>query len=379
MSRAFGQRGTRYFKASLCGAPSFLGMPSAQTCGSNSFMKQTTLLQNDLNEYRLSLPKRFHEFAGKKILIVGDIGLDEYVLGGVRRISPEAPVPVLEVTQEDQRLGLAANVAQNISSLGGTPILLAAVGDDGARTRLSEMLNQANVSPEYLIIDSARPTTRKLRIMADHHHIVRVDYEQKKYLSPDVENHLLQSFDKYLLECDGVIIEDYAKGVLSEKVCQHVIQKANSLGKKILVDPNPSTPTVYYKGAQIMTPNRDEAYRLSGLNLDDLRETSDSLLEVGQALLKATVSDKLVITRGKEGMTLFESGTAHHLPTFAKQVFDVTGAGDTMIAALALGWSAGWNLVDSCILANFAAGVVVSKVGCVPCSIEELKESLKAV
>jgi rfaE bifunctional protein kinase chain/domain len=339
-------------------------------------MKQTTLNEKSLAQVSRTFPERLGDFEGRKIAIVGDIGLDEYVLGGVRRISPEAPVPVLEVEKEDQRLGLAANVAQNVSSLGGTALLIAAVGTDSARDKISKMLEDAGVSAKHLIADSERPTTRKLRVMAEHHHIVRVDYERKQYLSPVVETRLLAEFDRVLPQCDGVIVEDYAKGVLSERVCQYVITEARRLGKKILVDPNPSTPVSYYRGAQMMTPNKDEAFRLSGLNLDDLRETNESLLEVGQSLLRQVETEQLVITRGKHGMTLFEKGEAHHLPTLAKQVFDVTGAGDTVIAAMALGWCSGWSLQESCVLANFAAGVVVSKVGCVPCTVPELTEYL---
>ncbi len=335
-------------------------------------MKQTSLSTIDLDAFRGTLSSRLPELDGKRVAIIGDVGLDEYVMGDVRRISPEAPVPVLEVEQEDQRLGLAANVAQNIASLGGTAVLFSVVGEDRSRERLSEMLKSASVSPEWLVVDNERPTTRKLRVMAEHHHLVRVDYEKKKYLSHQVEEHLLRAFEDQLPELDAVILEDYAKGVLSESVCQQVIAKARRAGKKVMVDPSPGTPAAYYKGAHIMTPNKDEAFRLSGLNLDDLRETEDSLLKVGEALLSLIESEEIIITRGKQGMTIFEKGEAIHLPTVAKQVFDVTGAGDTVIAALALAWASGWSLVDSCSLANLAAGVVVSKVGCVPCYRKDL-------
>lgn len=335
-------------------------------------MKQTSLSTMDLDAFRGTLKSRLSELDGKKVAVIGDIGLDEYVLGNVRRISPEAPVPVLEVEQEDQRLGLAANVAQNIASLGGTPVLFSVVGEDRSREQLSDMLNAACVSTQWLVADSERPTTRKLRVMAEHHHLVRVDYEKKKYLSKDVEARLLKGFEDQLPQLDAVILEDYAKGVLSENICQQVIQKSRAAGKKVMVDPHPATPASFYKGANIMTPNKDEAFKLSGLKLDDLRETEDSLLLVGEALLELIESEEIIITRGKQGMTIFEKGEAIHLPTVARQVFDVTGAGDTVIAALALAWASGWSLVDSCSLANLAAGVVVSKVGCVPCHRDDL-------
>lgn len=339
-------------------------------------MKQMPATEEEILSIKSKLSSSLDDIKGRRIAIVGDVGMDEYVLGEVKRISPEAPVPVLDVHQQDQRLGLAANVAQNISSLGGEPVLLAVVGNDEARSQLFRMLESAQVDTSSIVTDPERPTTRKLRVMAEHHHIVRVDYERRRYLQPDVEKQLLQNFDDVLESCDGVIIEDYAKGVLSESVCQRVIQKSNQLQKKVLVDPAPSTPIEYYRGTQLMTPNRDEAFKLSELNVDDLRETKDSLIEVGHSILKKVEAKNLVVTRGKEGMTLFEADLATHLPTFARQVFDVTGAGDTVIAALALGWSAGWSLTQACVFANIAAGIVVSQVGCVPCSLDELKDSL---
>ena len=312
------------------------------------------------------------------MLIVGDVGLDEYVLGDVSRISPEAPVPVLDVKSEDSRLGLAANVAQNVASLGGDPILLAVVGDDNTRSQFEGLLKEAGVEPKYLVSDPSRPTTRKLRVMAEHHHIVRVDYEKKKFLSKQVEDQLLADFDKYVEQADGVVLEDYAKGVLSERVCRHIIESCQKLNKKVFVDPHPSTPMSYYAGADVMTPNREEALKLSRLNADDLHWNENTIFEVGSKLKSELQSENMIITLGKEGMLLFEKDGARKLPTYARQVFDVAGAGDTVIAALTLAWASGWSPVDSCILANFAAGVVVSKVGCVPCPADELKTYIES-
>lgn len=325
-------------------------------------------IRNFLNE----LPKRMANLEGRKLAVIGDIGIDEYVLGDVRRISPEAPVPVLEVTSEDQRLGLAANVAQNVASLGGVARMVSIVGDDATADRVRAKLQQAGVSSDHLVVDPSRPTTRKLRVMTGHHHIVRVDYEQKQYLSPDVEQRLMKTFDSVLDDCDGVIIEDYAKGLLSEALMHKIIATSKSRKKPVMVDPNRGTPAKFYNGATLMTPNRDEAVALSGLDYDDLRASPNFLDEVGAALLKKTDLQHLIITRGKEGMTLFTGGQRFDLPTFARQVFDVTGAGDTVIAALGLGWVAGFSLQESCVLGNLAAGVVVGKIGCVPCTKAEL-------
>lgn len=322
------------------------------------------------------LEKNIAKFKGRKVLIVGDIGLDEYVNGSVKRISPEAPVPVVEVLKEEQRLGLATNVAQNIQTLGGEPILVSVVGADYSADQLRMLLKEAHVSDAYLVTDNSRPTTRKLRVMSEHHHVVRVDYEHKKFLSPEIENKILMMVQNVIADCDGVILQDYAKGVLSEKLCQEVIAFAKKRNKNVLVDPHRNTPLDYYRGADLMTPNAEEAVILSGLPVDDLRGVSDSYEEVGRALMKGIGSSQMVITRGKEGMSFFEGNHSEKVPTFAREVFDVTGAGDTVIATMALAWCSGLSLKESCLLANHAAGVVVAKIGSATCSIDELKSSI---
>lgn len=181
-------------------------------------------------------------FAGKKILILGDIGLDEYIMGEVRRISPEAPVPVLEVEKEDMRLGLAGNVAQNVRSLGGNPILVSVVGKDTGADLLNSLLKQSGVSTDYLVVDPARPTTRKARVMAKHHHLVRVDYEIRRYLSPETEQKVIAICDQALDQVDAVIVEDYAKGVITQPLQQKIIQMAHAKKKKVYLDPHRSTP-----------------------------------------------------------------------------------------------------------------------------------------
>lgn len=334
----------------------------------SSMIKETRIEGDQLKSLLKSFPSRLESLPKARLVVIGDIGLDEYVLGDVRRISPEAPVPVVEVQSQDSRLGLSANVAQNVASLGGTAFLVGVVGRDAAADELRQRLRSAEVSPDHLIVDPARPTTRKLRVMSGPHHIVRVDFEKKQYLSPEVEESLVAKVTQLLQQADGVIIEDYAKGVLSESGLQAIIRETHRAGRKVFVDPNRSTPARFYSGADVITPNREEAVELSGLDYDDLRSQPNFILEVGETLRNKTHIENIVITRGKEGMTLLTRGEAVHMTTFARQVFDVTGAGDTVIAALALAHVGGMSLPEACVFGNVAAGVVVGKVGCVPCT-----------
>jgi D-glycero-beta-D-manno-heptose-7-phosphate kinase len=329
----------------------------------------------------VKLISQVDKFQGRKILIVGDVGLDEYVIGSVRRISPEAPVPIVEVQEEDNRLGLASNVAANVSSLGGIPFLIGVVGKDQTAEIFKSQLKKNRCSVDHLIVDSDRPTTRKLRVMAGQHHVVRVDFERKKFLSKEVEDKLLDQVQQNMPLVDGVILEDYAKGVLSERVIQQVISIAHKHEKIVTLDPNRTTPVDLYRGVDYLTPNTEEALTLSKLNIDDLRSPSETLHEVGAELLKRLQAQAVVVTRGKDGMSAFSrKGPLHgqHIPTFARSVFDVTGAGDTVIGALTLGLTSGLSLEDSCLLANYAAGVVVGKIGCVSASPDDLKAYIQS-
>ena len=339
-------------------------------------MALTARRTRQMSEYAPHIASRIGDLKGREVLIIGDIGLDEYVLGQVRRISPEAPVPVVEVDTEETRLGLAANVSQNISSLGGVPRLISVVGDDGAAEQLRSQLRAASVSPDLLVVDRSRPTTRKLRVMVQNHHIVRVDYEHRQFLSREVEDAIIKRVRDLAPSASSVILQDYAKGTISERLVSEVVQIARAHGKKVLVDPNRKTPLKTYKGADLMTPNYDESQALSGLVDDDLHKDADLLDRIGNKLMESIGSKQMVLTLGKDGMRIFENGEVVDFPTHAKQVFDVTGAGDTVIAALALAWGSGFTLEQSCALGNFAAGVVVGKVGCVPCSVGELLEAI---
>jgi rfaE bifunctional protein kinase chain/domain len=313
------------------------------------------------------------DLKGKRVLVVGDVGLDIYILGEVKRLSPEAPVPVLDVSKEDVRLGLAANVAHNIQTLGGQCHLISVVGDDVGATDLQGLLKEHNIRSFDLIVDKDRPTTRKMRLLTGQHHIARVDFEKQHLLSEKIKTQTIEKIAQALPQADIVILQDYSKGMIDWELAQQLIQKAQHLGKKVLVDPYRTTSLSHYKGAYLMTPNKDESVALARQQDYNLPDDLESIDRVGQILMKTIDSKQMVVTLGSAGMKLFENGQIHQMPTFAQNVFDVTGAGDTVIASIALALAAGWPLDKACYLANFAAGVVVGKVGCVPCEIKDLR------
>lgn len=335
-----------------------------------------TLSAEQIIKAKIEIREKLAQFEGQKILVVGDVGLDEYLSGSVRRISPEAPVPVVEVQDRDYRVGLAANVAQNVSSLGGIGLLVGVVGDDPSATDLGALMKKNGVSDQYLVADKARPTTRKVRIMSGQHHIVRVDFEERKFLALEIERPLFDKFMALLPSSSGVILQDYGKGVLSEALCQKLIIAAKAAGKRVVVDPHRTTPVRYYRGADLIKPNREEAFILSGLNLDDLRLNPNSVVEVARAIQKQTGTPNLIITQGKDGVALFVDEKATVITTESRQVYDVTGAGDTYVAAFCLAWFGGLAPDVAAIMANAAAGVVVGKIGSVPCSKQELLDVL---
>ncbi len=331
-----------------------------------------------MGEYASFIKSNIESLRDRPVLIIGDIGLDEYVHGQVRRISPEAPVPIVEVDRQESRLGLASNVAQNIASLGGIPILIAVVGQDSTADQLCALLKEASVSPDHLVQDGSRPTTRKQRVMVQNHHIVRVDFEHRKLISRQIEDGIIAKVNALISTVVAVIIQDYAKGVITERLVQEIVKVAKAHGKRVLADPNRTTPAEVYRGVDLMTPNYDESVALTGIVDDDLRKSDGLVDSRGQRLMEIVGSKQMVITLGKNGMRIFDHGASVQFPTNAKQVFDVTGAGDTVIAALGLAWGSGFTLEQSCAFANFAAGVVVGKIGCVPCTVPELLGAIHA-
>jgi rfaE bifunctional protein kinase chain/domain len=296
-----------------------------------------------------------------RVLVVGDVMLDRYWFGDVERISPEAPVPVARINKTDERAGGAANVARNIVALGGCAKLLSVVGDDEAAASLEKLLINAGVDVAFHR-DADISTTIKLRVLARQQQLIRIDFENQP--SHEILAAKLDDFKASLADIDVVILSDYGKGSLAH--IQLMIQAANAVGKPVLVDPK-GDDYAPYAGATLLTPNRSEFRQVAGSWKNDA-ELADKAASLRQRLqLQA-----LLVTRSEEGMTLFRDGTVVHKPTQAQEVFDVSGAGDTVIATLGLMIAAGLDLPDAMDWSNKAAGIVVAKVGTAVATAEEL-------
>lgn len=317
------------------------------------------------------LQKVVQQFSDQPILVVGDLMLDRYVWGRVERISPEAPVPVVEVVKETVHLGGAANVAYNLAVLKARPLLVGVVGRDEAGDRLVEELHRQEISSEGIVRDKGRSTTIKTRIIAHNQQVCRTDREDKTPLSQGTVDQMRTAYQPLLEQAKGMILSDYGKGALSEALVVELIQEARRTKKFLAVDPKAGDFSVY-RGASIVTPNKKEAVRASGVEIVD----EASFIQAGEKLLEVTASDYLLITRGEEGMTLFDGKEHSHIPTVAREVFDVSGAGDTVIASLTLAVAAGASIRDAAILANHAAGVAVGKLGTAAASGEEILSSI---
>jgi D-beta-D-heptose 7-phosphate kinase/D-beta-D-heptose 1-phosphate adenosyltransferase len=310
----------------------------------------------------------FKSFRRTSILVLGDVMLDRYWWGEVTRISPEAPVPVVRLKRTSTAAGGAANVAANISGLGASPVLVGAVGNDSEGEAVRSILSRSGVSPEHLVTLADRPTTVKTRVIAHSQQVVRVDHEHHELLDPDAEAELIDSVIKLIPRCDAVVLSDYAKGLLSESVIESVIRAANENGKSILVDPK-GKDFGKYDHATLLTPNLGEAKE--ACKLDGQGNLTHKAAEL---LLSAHAFGSVLITQGDAGMTLFQRDSDPlHFPAIAKQVYDVTGAGDTVIATLATALGAGGDLATACRLANLAASMVVEQVGTTPIRIEDLE------
>ena len=301
-------------------------------------------------------------FSGKRIAVVGDLMLDRYYWGTVHRVSPEAPVPVVEVDTESVRLGGAANVANNIQALGGRAFLIGLVGDDHPGAMFTKMLGDQSLETGGIVIDAARPTTIKTRVIAAGQHVVRIDNESKQDCPETLRAKLIDAVRSNIRSLDGIIIEDYNKGVVTRDVIHAVIAAANEHGKPVTVDPKFNN-FFEYKDVTVFKPNRREVEEALGGKLKTVAEVE----RAGMSLLKSLHAQNVLLTRGEEGMSLFQSdGTVTHLPTTAGVVQDVSGAGDTVIATLTMALVAGGGITESCLLANCAGGVVVAAVGIVP-------------
>lgn len=313
------------------------------------------------------------QFQNTAVLVIGDVILDEYIWGTVTRISPEAPVPVIDVVSESQRMGGAANVVHNLHSLGGRPYLCSIIGEDPAGERLQSDLRKIGIATEGLFTDPTRPTTIKTRIIAHHQQVARLDRESRTDISVEQTSQLLEKVKEFLPIIDGIILEDYGKGIVTGDLVQQVVSLAKQAGKIVAVDPK-INHFARYVGVSVLTPNHHEA----GASLNFSINNHQQLLLAGKQLLENLKSEYVLITRGEEGMSLFEQRKkmVTHVPTMAQEVFDVTGAGDTVIAALTLGLASGADPVDAVLLSNASAGVVVGKVGTASVNQEELQAEL---
>ncbi len=315
------------------------------------------------------------KFPSVRILVVGDIMLDEYIWGEVKRISPEAPVPVVAVTKDTRALGGAGNVAVNVAGLKAKVELAGLIGADSSGREILRILAKRRIGTSGIVQDRNRPTTTKTRVIAHHQQVVRVDREMDDVPDGRAQDALRARVRKAIGNVDGVVISDYLKGALSRELVNDIVIAAGRSGAFVAVDPK-RTDVSFYRGCTLITPNRHEAEAaLGGRRLPGDME----IWEGGKALIRKSGAKAVLITRGEEGMSLIERGRKafFHIPAKARQVFDVTGAGDTVIGTVAVAMGAGAPLRDAALLANVAAGVVVGEVGTVPITMEKLSKALR--
>ena len=318
------------------------------------------------------LDEIFQNFNNKKIFVIGDLMLDVYIWGKVGRISPEAPVPIVEVQEESYRFGGAANVGMNIKSLGGIPILVGVIGYDREGTVIDALIKENNIERDGVFYDEDRPTTVKTRIIAHNQHVVRIDKEDRSEISSDLENKILQFIQQRKNEIDGIILQDYNKGVLTKSLIKQVIDFASQNNILITVDPKFDN-FFEYRNVTVFKPNRKETEDALGFKLD----SEERVLEAGQQLKEKLNPEYLLLTRGEKGMTLFsKNGDVHTIPTRARKVADVSGAGDTVIATITMALAAGAEIEEASTIANLAAGLVCEEVGVVPINRELLYKTL---
>lgn len=314
-----------------------------------------------------------------RILVLGDIMLDRYIHGTVARISPEAPVPIVDVNREYVALGGAANVSANLRALGDSALTLGALGDDSAADQFRDKLKECGLAADLALVDSSRQTTVKTRIIAETQQLARIDREDKHEIGGEVEGRIMSAYESVADDIKAVIISDYGKGVITRSLLEKIIPDARARGLFIAVDPK-ETHFMNYTDVSLITPNHHEASFAAGTRITN----EETLQVVGCHLMDRLHLGALLITRGAEGMTLFEPDgnsadhTLTHFSTVAQKVFDVTGAGDTVIAAFVSAVAAVATLKESAIIANTAAGIVVGQLGAATVTLEELAEALSA-
>jgi rfaE bifunctional protein kinase chain/domain len=318
----------------------------------------------DLLHILKQLPKQ-------RILVIGDLVLDRYIWGRVSRISPEAPVPVVDVTGDSFMLGGAANVGSNIVALEGQATVMGVVGSDLAARTMEELMTEQGI--RFVAVEDKRPTTVKTRVIAHNQQVVRFDQENRDYLGGKTLKTLLANVTDAVKSHDAVIISDYKKGVVNAQLIKTVLQAA---GRKKFVAVDPKVGHFHlYKGASLITPNLMEASQGAAMEIKDEK----TLIKAGKKLMKGLQLGSALITRGEHGMSLFRNGEVVHIPTMALKVFDVTGAGDTVIATYALAKAAGATSEEAAVLSNHAAGIVVGEVGAAQATQDKIKKSIKTM
>ncbi len=318
-------------------------------------MKAATILKN---------------FSRSRILVIGDLILDRYIWGKVSRISPEAPVPVVEVMADNFMLGGAANVANNVAALGGGVTVAGVAGKDRAGEVLKSLLDGKDI--RSALFEDARPTTVKTRVIAHNQQVVRFDREDKNRVSGKVLGEVIAFLNQAIHEHDAVIVSDYRKGMVSRDLIEGILKSVRRQKRLLAVDPKVGHFHCY-RGVSVITPNLMEASQGSGVEIKDEK----SLVKAGRTLMKKLSCRAVLITRGEAGMSLFEKEKVTHIPTVARHVYDVTGAGDTVIAAFTLACVSGASMQEAAVIANHAAGIVVGEVGTAVVTRERLLESLK--
>ncbi len=310
----------------------------------------------------------FQKIRGRRVLVVGDLMLDEFIWGTARRLAPEAPVPVVEVERETWKLGGAANVAANLRALGGVPTVLGVIGDDLSADLLKAEFKRNDLSDHGLLVDPDRPTTRKTRVMAHSHQVVRVDRERRRPVSATIEDAIIARFAELLPEMAAVAVSDYDKGALTPRILEETLKMARERGLPVCLDPKLRN-FPFYKPVTVITPNHHEAEAATQTPV----ENHESLSVICEKIHQLIGNTNVLVTRGEAGMTLCDPrGALTHIPAAAREVYDVTGAGDTVLATLTLALAAGAEMLAAAVAANHAAGVVVGKLGTATASPEEI-------
>ena len=306
-------------------------------------------------------------FKGKKIGVIGDLMLDHFIWGDVERISPEAPVPVILVEKETFIPGGAANTANNIAHLGGSVFLIGIIGSDSAGEQLTSELNKNKINIDGLFLDKNRATTQKIRVIARGQHVVRVDKEEIKPLTAEQEKKILGFISRCIPGWDGIVVSDYAKGLITKNLAETIVNLAVKYKKPIISDAKPKHAP-FFKNVTLLSPNHKEALEIAGAS--DIRKAGK--------IIQKQLNCSVLLTQGAEGVTLFENNRIKHFPAMANEALDISGAGDTVVATATLALAAGANLEQASIIANYAAGIAVGKLGTATVTLEELKKGIQS-